>query len=84
MVPITIGPRLIPKSVIAVNVPITGPGEEPTRSRARTIKEGIRNVYPIPQIIATRINAGRVFEKARMMIEMMEVIRQGKMILSLL
>ncbi len=37
-----------------------------------------------PQIIATRINIGRVLEKARIAIEMMEVIRQGRIIFSLL
>ena len=76
------GPVLIPKSDIAVNVPIAGPGEEPTRSRAKAIKEGVRKVNPIPQITATRINMGRVLEKARMTIAMIIEMRQGRITFS--
>jgi len=63
------GPVVNPTSEIAVKVPMAGPAEEPTRSRASAIKAGPRNAFPIPQIAATRINIGRVSEKVRMTIE---------------
>ena len=67
--PIITGPRLIAKSEIALNVPIAGPGDPP-RSRTWAIKAGIRKADPIAKITATRMNIGKVLEKARSTIEM--------------
>ncbi len=69
--PMITGPRVNPRSEIAVNVPIAGPTEEPTRSRIYANKAGTRKAFPIPQIAATRINIGSVLEKVRMTIERM-------------
>ncbi len=78
------GPRLIPKSENPVNVPMAGPREDPILSIASTNNEGKRKACPIPHIPATRMNMGKDLEKARMAIEMAQVMRQGRITRSLL
>ena len=76
--PMIIGPMPIPKSASPVKVPMAEPRAEPPFSMAQINSEGVRRAHPVPKIIATRMNIGRVVEQARITVAIMIVMRQGR------
>jgi len=81
--PMITGPRLDPRSEIALKVPTAGPSAEPAYSRAYAIEAGKKKALPAPHIIPTRIKRESVLEKESIIIETVAIEIQTKMIFSL-